>query len=91
MGDKAPFPAGRPPPPEGQMYNEAGDLVPAEEGGEDALATALAGSVAGDFNPVGFLITAGLGLATVFSPLFHKKFTANAGNPLNPSAQFGAT
>ena len=88
MGDKAPFPAGRPPPPEGQMYNEAGELVDAEEEG---LSTALAGSLAGDFNPIGFLITAGIGLATVFSPLFHKKFTANAGNPLNPSAQFGAT
>lgn len=76
----------RPPAPKGKKYNEEGELVD----DDTALDTATADSTILDDNPIGWLITAGLGIASVLSPLFAHKPKDNPQHALNPSAQFGA-
>ena len=84
-----------PPPPSNMPKinpdNVDDDLKPLARTTEETLADDTLASTAGDDNPLGFLITAGLGLATVFAPLFHKKPQMNPQHSINPSAVFGAS
>ena len=48
-----------------------------EEGGEDALESGFLGSLAGDENPVGAILTVGLGIATIISGIFEGKKSDN--------------
>jgi hypothetical protein len=54
------------------------------------LVDATAASTAGDENPIGDIITAGIGLATLISPLFSSPHKVLPTQYLNPSSQFGA-
>ena len=58
---------------------------------EKALAVATEGSEALDESPVGLLLTAGLGLATVFTGIFgiHKQHEVNNPQAINPTVQIG--
>ncbi len=51
---------------------------------EEGVATSL------DETPIGWIMTAGLGLATILSPLLHHKISDKPSNVVNPSSQFGA-
>jgi hypothetical protein len=54
------------------------------------LADTTVASTAEDENPIGDIITAGLGLATLLSPLFSSPTKVQPTQYLNPSSQFGA-
>ena len=54
------------------------------------LADTTVASTAGDENPIGDIITAGIGLATLLSPLFSSPTKVQPTNYINPSSQFGA-
>ena len=71
----------------GDVEKEAeGDVEKSVEkkGIEEGVATGL------DETPIGWIMTAGLGLATILSPLLHHKINDKPSNVVNPSSQFGA-
>ena len=75
-----------------QVGEQVGEKVASfGEDTEKALAVATEGSEALDESPVGLLLTAGLGLATVFTGIFgvHKRHEINNPQPINPTVQIG--
>ena len=101
--DGAPNPAFDPTAADGDAVAAAADDAPAaaagaaagatEGGAEAGLGSALSASTAADWNPIGDIVTAGLGLATILAGVFgHGKIQRHPPTPqpqLNPSTQFG--
>jgi hypothetical protein len=60
-----------------------------EDATDDSLDTLTEASTAFDENPLGDVITAALGIASIFAPMFEHHQKQSPINPLNPSSQFG--
>ena len=70
--------------------NVGSSALKATETTTQELADTTAASTVGDENPIGDIITAGIGLATLISPLFSSPHKVLPTQYLNPSSQFGA-
>lgn len=69
------------------VAGDVGEVADVAEGLEDATVA----STALDETGVGLVITAGLGIASMFAPYFENKPQASPLHVLNPSSQFGAS
>ena len=81
------------PVPEPVKPNKADVDTQLSKGGgiEKDLEKATTASAEEDIDPMNILLTAGLGVATLLSPLFIKKQHTSPTNAFNPSAQFGSS
>jgi hypothetical protein len=59
------------------------------DAGDDSLDTLTEASTAFDENPLGDIITAALGIASIFAPMFEHHQKQSPINALNPASQFG--
>ena len=80
-----------PPEEEEEPKPDISKATKVETGGEDALETATAESTALDENPLGDLVTVGLGLASILAPLFSHKQQESPQAPMNQNSAFGET